>query len=77
MNKAAVALLGVLTGALMHTGAAQAQASATTATPSRLDEIPARGILRACTTGDYKPHSFYRADGQFEGIDIEIGRAHV
>ncbi|MFM0216027.1 MULTISPECIES: transporter substrate-binding domain-containing protein [Paraburkholderia] len=72
MNKATVALLGVLTGALMYTGAAQAQASATTATPSRLDEIPARGILRACTTGDYKPHSFYRADGQFEGIDIDM-----
>ena len=37
--------------------------------PSRLDEILARGTLRACTTGDYKPYSFYKGDGQFEGID--------
>jgi cyclohexadienyl dehydratase len=40
--------------------------------PSRLDEILARGTLRACTTGDYRPYSFYKGDGQFEGIDIDM-----
>jgi cyclohexadienyl dehydratase len=69
MNKAALALLGVLAGVLMHAGVAQAQTGATTtataAAPSRLDEILTRGTLRACTTGDYKPYSFYKADGQF------------
>lgn len=45
----------------------------TSATPaSRLDEILARGVLRACTTGDYKPYSFDKGDGQFEGIDIDM-----
>ncbi|WP_153099042.1 transporter substrate-binding domain-containing protein [Paraburkholderia hayleyella] len=43
--------------------------------PSRLDEVMARGILRACTTGDYKPYSYYRPDGQFEGIDIDLTEA--
>jgi cyclohexadienyl dehydratase len=42
---------------------------------SRLDEIAERGNLRACTTGDYKPYSFLRPDGQFEGIDIEFTNA--
>lgn len=32
----------------------------------------ARGVLRVCTTGDYKPYSYYRADGKFEGIDIDM-----
>ncbi|MBB3255911.1 cyclohexadienyl dehydratase [Paraburkholderia bannensis] len=39
---------------------------------SRLDEVLARGTLRACTTGDYKPYSFYKPDGAFEGIDIDM-----
>ncbi|MDR5855871.1 transporter substrate-binding domain-containing protein [Caballeronia sp. LZ062] len=39
---------------------------------SRLDEILARHTLRVCTTGDYKPYSFLRPDGQFEGIDIDL-----
>jgi cyclohexadienyl dehydratase len=72
MNKAAFALLGALAGVLMHAGVAGAQTSATAAAPSRLDDILARGTLRACTTGDYKPYSFYKTDGQFEGIDIDM-----
>jgi cyclohexadienyl dehydratase len=47
-------------------------ASAPVAAPSRLDDILARHTLRVCTTGDYKPYSFLRADGQFEGIDIDL-----
>jgi cyclohexadienyl dehydratase len=42
------------------------------ATASRLDEVIARGTLRVCTTGDYKPYSYYRPDGTFEGIDIDM-----
>ncbi len=42
---------------------------------SRLDEIISRGTLRACTTGDYKPYSFLRSDGGFEGIDIDLTEA--
>ncbi|WP_118183748.1 transporter substrate-binding domain-containing protein [Paraburkholderia phosphatilytica] len=58
-------------------GAAHAQTDAPAPAPasaaqSRLDEILSRGTLRACTTGDYKPYSYYRPDGQFEGIDIDL-----
>lgn len=38
---------------------------------SRLDEILKRGTLQVCTTGDYKPYSYLRPDGTFEGIDID------
>jgi cyclohexadienyl dehydratase len=85
MKKTTVMLLSVLSGALagllFNAIAAHAQSSAppaaaavagSAAAPSRLDEIIARGTLRACTTGDYKPYSYYRADGQFEGIDIDM-----
>jgi len=72
MKKVALALLSVVAGVLIHSGAVQAQASGTPATASRLDDILARGTLRACTTGDYKPYSFYKTDGQFEGIDIDM-----
>jgi cyclohexadienyl dehydratase len=52
--------------------------SSTVPTPplrSRLDDIIARGTLRICTTGDYKPYSFLRPDGQFEGIDIDAAQS--
>ncbi|KAF1024989.1 MAG: Cyclohexadienyl dehydratase [Burkholderia plantarii] len=42
---------------------------------SRLDAILARGTLRACTTGDYRPYSYYRPDGHFEGIDIDLAHS--
>ena len=70
MNKLVLAVLGAVTGVLMHAGVAGAQTSP--AAPSRLDEILSRGTLRACTTGDYKPYSFHKGDGQFEGIDIDM-----
>ncbi|MEW6346102.1 MAG: transporter substrate-binding domain-containing protein [Paraburkholderia sp.] len=81
MKKAAWVLVVALSGAVLGVGVANAQtastpggaASGTTAAvPSRLDEILARGTLRACTTGDYRPYSFYKGDGQFEGIDIDM-----
>ena len=71
---AAILALGALSAALAPT--AQAQAVGTpAAAPSRLNDIIARGTLRACTTGDYKPYSFLRGDGQFEGIDIDLTEA--
>jgi cyclohexadienyl dehydratase len=41
-------------------------------TPSRLDEVIARRMLRVCTTGDFRPYSLLKPDGQFEGIDIDL-----
>ena len=37
-----------------------------------IDEVIKAGTLRACTPGDYKPFSFAKPDGSFEGIDIDL-----
>ncbi|WP_175836104.1 transporter substrate-binding domain-containing protein [Burkholderia anthina] len=73
------ATLALTTAAMLCGGAAHAQAgSAAAAAPaasSRLDDVIARGTLRVCTTGDYKPYSYYRTDGRFEGIDIDMAES--
>ncbi|WP_372362218.1 transporter substrate-binding domain-containing protein [Xanthomonas sp. NCPPB 1325] len=57
----------VLLAVLMTIGSTQA------ATPtSRLDAVLQAGVLRVCTTGDYRPYSLLRADGRFEGSDIAL-----
>ena len=43
--------------------------------PSRLDDIVKSGKLRVCTPGDYKPFSFLRSDGAYEGLDIDLVQA--
>lgn len=52
---------------LLAVGAAQAD--------SRLDTILASKTLKVCTTGDYKPYSFLRPDGQYEGLDISMAQS--
>jgi cyclohexadienyl dehydratase len=42
---------------------------------STLDAVMKKGVLRACTPGDYKPFSFLRTDGAYEGIDIELANS--
>jgi cyclohexadienyl dehydratase len=37
--------------------------------------VQQNGVLRACTPGDYKPFAFLRADGAYEGIDIDLANA--
>ena len=39
---------------------------------SRLDDVIKSGKLRVCTPGDYKPFSLQKADGTFEGLDIDL-----
>jgi cyclohexadienyl dehydratase len=39
---------------------------------SRLDMVQKSGKLRVCTPGDYKPFSLLRADGGFEGLDVDL-----
>ena len=39
---------------------------------SRLDAVQKAGVLRICTPGDYKPFSFQKAEGAFEGIDVDL-----
>src|SRR4029079_3498134 len=47
-------------------------ASAQAPAGSRLDDVIKSGKLRVCTPGDYKPFSFQRPDGGFEGLDIDL-----
>ena len=52
---------------LLASGTAQAQ--------SRLDSVLSSKVLKVCTTGDYKPYSYLRPDGQYEGLDISMANA--
>ena len=78
-NKRLICLsIGAMALATACTGAAFAQgtdAAQVAAAPSRLDTVLARGTLRVCTTGDYKPYSFRKPDGTFEGIDIDMAES--
>src|SRR5262249_12880284 len=47
-------------------------AVAETPSASRIDDIMKSGKLRVCTPGDYKPFSYLRPDGAYEGLDIDL-----
>jgi cyclohexadienyl dehydratase len=66
------ALAGPAQSQTIQAGTVSGSKPAPAPAASRLDEILARHTLRVCTTGDYKPYSFMRPDGQFEGIDIDL-----
>lgn len=42
---------------------------------SRLDTVQKSGTLRVCTPGDYRPFSVAKADGAYEGIDVDLVQA--
>ena len=42
---------------------------------SRLDDVIHTGKLRVCTPGDYKPFALAKADGSYEGLDIDLMRS--
>ncbi|MCG7371980.1 transporter substrate-binding domain-containing protein [Pseudomonas luteola] len=42
---------------------------------SHLDTVIQKKTLRVCTTGDYKPYTFLRDDGVYEGIEITMAEA--
>ena len=50
-------------------------ALAQTLPASRLDDIVKAGKLRVCTPGDYKPFSYARPEGGYEGLDIDLVQA--
>lgn len=45
------------------------------AASSRLDAVLESKTLRVCTTGDYKPYTFLKPDGSYEGIDISMAQS--
>ena len=56
---------------LLASMSVQAQSAA----ESTLDTVMKTGVLRACTPGDYKPFSFLKPDGSYEGIDIDLANS--
>lgn len=60
-------------GSVLFTCALASQAQS--APESTLDAVMKQGVLRACTPGDYKPFSFLRPDGAYEGIDIDLANS--
>ena len=62
-------LLSTALLALLASVGVQAQSS------SALDGITQAGVLRACTPGDYKPFAFQKADGAYEGIDVDLAQS--
>ncbi len=42
---------------------------------SHLDRVMQKGALNVCTTGDYKPYTYLRPDGKYEGIDISMAES--
>ncbi|HET7097843.1 MAG TPA: transporter substrate-binding domain-containing protein [Casimicrobiaceae bacterium] len=65
-------MLGRVIGIVVASIVLAAQAFAQTPSGSRLDDVIKSGKLRVCSPGDYKPFSFQRPDGGFEGLDIDL-----
>jgi polar amino acid transport system substrate-binding protein len=40
-----------------------------------LHRVEEKGVMVMSTDPEYPPQSFLNADGQFEGFDVEVGRA--
>jgi len=52
-----------------------AVATVAQAQDSRLDAVQKSGALRVCTPGDYKPFSFAKPDGTYEGLDVDLAQS--
>lgn len=42
---------------------------------SHLQTVVKQGALNVCTTGDYKPYTFLKPDGSYEGIDTSMAES--
>ena len=65
-------MLRSLVGSILACALAALPVAAQTPGGSRLDDVIKAGKLRVCSPGDYKPFSFLRADGGYEGLDIDL-----
>ena len=68
-------MLNKLLATLLVAALAASSAFAQTPSGSRLDEVIKAGRLKVCSPGDYKPFSFQKPDGGFEGLDIDLVNA--
>ncbi len=62
----------LLTFGLLMAASITAQAEGTS---SHLERVIEKGSLNVCTTGDYKPYTYLRPDGHYEGIDIAMAES--
>ena len=68
-----IGLTFIAAAAALLSGCAMAPAATTpVAGASHLDTVQKAAVLRICTPGDYKPFSFQKPDGAFEGIDVDL-----
>ncbi|WP_432145235.1 transporter substrate-binding domain-containing protein [Streptomyces sp. bgisy084] len=59
--------------AASDTPAAVRGATTTAGKTSALDTVPRRGVLRVCTTGDYRPFTYRDpTTGKYSGVDIKM-----
>jgi cyclohexadienyl dehydratase len=73
IRRAARAALLAVVGAVVVAASADTQAEVP---GSALDVVMQRGTLQVCTTGDYKPFTFRKAEADpYEGIDIEMAKS--
>jgi cyclohexadienyl dehydratase len=69
MPALSISLAGALAALSFGVTPAHAQSA------SALDGVTQAAVLRACTPGDYKPFSFQKPDGTFEGIDVDLAQS--
>ncbi|WP_431041571.1 transporter substrate-binding domain-containing protein [Streptomyces sp. P1-3] len=83
LSALAAVLAATAAGSALASGAGGPRTAASGATAPRtaahgkhatlLDAVPARGVLRVCTTGDYRPFTHRDpATGAYRGIDIDM-----
>ncbi|MDB5893291.1 MAG: ArtI protein, partial [Rhodoferax sp.] len=65
-------LASILAGCMTPPSSGSSTAVAAAAAMSHLDTVQSAATLRICTPGDYKPFSFQKADGAYEGIDVDL-----
>ncbi|MEZ2298881.1 transporter substrate-binding domain-containing protein [Variovorax sp. RCC_210] len=66
------AAAAALSGCAMQPAAPMAPSAVPLVAGSHLDAVQKAAVLRICTPGDYKPFSFQKTDGAFEGIDVDL-----
>ncbi|WKX73186.1 transporter substrate-binding domain-containing protein [Streptomyces sp. XD-27] len=73
LSALAAVLAATAAGSALASGAGAPRTAAHKKDATLLDAVPARGVLRVCTTGDYRPFTHRDpATGRYRGIDIDM-----
>lgn len=70
--KAKTLTFGVAVLTVLGIGTASAAPEGGYGAQNRLDVVQARGEIRVCSTGDYRPFTYLDAAGKWSGIDIDL-----